>query len=133
MGCFIDRIEDRDLERFISEDEQITPGKCISGCRKWGYRYAAIQYGSECRCGDRYGKHGPASGDECGYACATSEKCGGDKRNSVYDVTKSREELKAGRFRYFFRMGMYRKRELMDYFCRFNVFEYRCWLSRLFR
>lgn len=99
LGCFIDQIEDRDLEIFAIENEQITPEQCILACRQLNYRYAAIQYGSECRCGDQYGKHGQAPEEECGYACLTSGKCGGDKRNSIYDVRISNDEAKAGRFR----------------------------------
>jgi hypothetical protein len=89
LGCFIDQIDNRDLEIFINENEQLTPTQCIFVCQELNYHYAAIQYGSECRCGEQYGKYGQVSDDECNYSCTTSEKCGGSNRNSVYDVVKS--------------------------------------------
>ena len=89
LGCFIDQIGDRDLDTFIGEYEQLTPQQCILACQERNFPFAAIQYGDECRCGQQYGKHGRISEQECGYHCPTSEKCGGDFRNSVYSVFNS--------------------------------------------
>ncbi|CAF3517864.1 unnamed protein product [Rotaria socialis] len=89
LGCFIDQIGDRDLNIFISDYEQLTPQQCIAACREQNILYAGIQYGNECRCGQHYGKYGQVSDDECIYNCSTSEKCGGDNRNSIYNVFKS--------------------------------------------
>lgn len=130
LGCFIDRIEERDLELFVNENDQLTPEQCISSCQELNYRYAGIQYASECRCGDQYGKHGQVSEDECGYSCSTSEKCGGDKRNSVYDVIQSKDGSKAGRFCFY---GKRLEVKTYECFCRFDVFEYSHGISRLFR
>ncbi len=98
MGCFIDQIDNRDLDIFINENEQLTPAQCISTCQRLNYHYAGIQYGSECRCGQQYGKYGQVSEDECNYSCKTSEKCGGNNRNSVYDAVKSIDLSQTGKF-----------------------------------
>jgi len=90
LGCFIDQIDSRDLSIFIGDYEQLTPKQCILACREQNYLYAAIQYGNECRCGQQYGKYGRVSDDECDYLCSTSEKCGGDYRNSIYNTKKYR-------------------------------------------
>lgn len=86
LGCFNDQIDNRDLEIFISNYERITPQKCIAQCQQLNYHYAGIQSGRECRCSDQYGKYGQVSDDECDFLCINSEKCGGDNRNSIYDV-----------------------------------------------
>ncbi|CAF0954896.1 unnamed protein product [Adineta ricciae] len=94
LGCFIDQIGKRDLTIFIDDYEQLTPRECIIRCQKRNYPYAALQYGSECRCGQHYGSYGQASEDECDHLCSTSEKCGGYRRNSVYRVNNSLNEYK---------------------------------------
>ncbi len=96
LGCFIDQIGSRDLNIFIGDYEQLTPKQCILACREQNFRYAAIQYGNECRCGQQYGKYGQVSDDECDYLCSTAEKCGGDYRNSVYNVINLADQLKTG-------------------------------------
>ncbi|CAF3948712.1 unnamed protein product [Rotaria sp. Silwood1] len=89
LGCFIDHIDNRDFEIFIGDYQHLTSIQCIFACQKQNYRYAAIQNGNECRCGNDYGKYGQVLDDECNYSCVTSEKCGGNKRNSVYNVNNS--------------------------------------------
>jgi len=86
LGCFYDDIVNRDLELFIATNDKITPEQCVSGCQQLNYLYAGIQYGSECRCADTFGRHGQASDDDCDYFCTTSERCGGKDRNSIYKV-----------------------------------------------
>ncbi len=98
LGCFIDRIDKRDLQIFINDYDQLTPKQCIFACQQLNYQYAAVQHGNECRCGEQYGRYGQVSDDECDYLCITSEKCGGDTRNSVYSVINSVDLFKSGRF-----------------------------------
>lgn len=86
LGCFVDHTDSRDLNIFIGVRDQQTPEQCIRDCQQRNYNYAAIQSGTECRCGETYGKYGETSDNECHYLCITSEKCGGDQRNSVYNV-----------------------------------------------
>lgn len=93
LGCFVDQIGSRDLNIFIGDYEQLTPEECIRACQQENYLYAGIQYGNECRCGQQFGKYGQVSDDECHYMCLTTEKCGGDYRNSVYKVVQSNIDL----------------------------------------
>lgn len=88
MGCFIDTINTRDLDVLINNDDnkQLTPQQCIYQCQQINYQYAGIQNGNECRCGQYYGRYGKVSDDECDFLCITSEKCGGNNRNSIYDT-----------------------------------------------
>ncbi|CAF0830996.1 unnamed protein product [Rotaria sp. Silwood1] len=98
LGCFIDHIDNHDLEIFIGNYKHLTSKQCIFACQKQNYQYAAIQHGSECRCGQQYGKYGQVSDDQCHYSCITSEKCGGDNRSSVYSVINSIGLSKSGIF-----------------------------------
>lgn len=84
LGCFIDQIGQRDLNLFIGDYPQLTVEQCIQACQAEHQLFAAIQYGTECRCGNRYGRYGQATDEQCFYRCSTEEKCGGDCRNSVY-------------------------------------------------
>lgn len=96
LGCFVDQSAKHDFDLFVGDYEQLTPMQCIVACQKRNYSYAAVQQGSQCYCGQNYGKYGETSDDECKYLCKTSEKCGGDDRNSVYNVAESLAVSEAG-------------------------------------
>ena len=53
------------------------------------YRYFGLQYGTQCFCGNSFGRYGksPNQGD-CNKPCLANrnEICGGTWRNSVYDL-----------------------------------------------
>ena len=89
VGCFIDRIGERDLGVFIGDYEHLTVERCSLACAAQNLLYAAIQYGTECRCGQHYGGYGQVSDEECTYLCSSTDRCGGDRRNSVYRVKQS--------------------------------------------
>ena len=96
LGCFIDYVENRDLEVFVGDYKQITPAQCVLSCQQQNYKYAAIQNHNECRCDHQYGKYGQALDDECNYLCISSDKCGGHNRNSIYTVMKQNDASKTG-------------------------------------
>ncbi|KAL5005852.1 hypothetical protein ScPMuIL_017010 [Solemya velum] len=85
MGCYIDR-RDRDLDGGFTASNKNTPEFCINYCLQAGFRYAAVQYTTECYCGDTYGKHGQAPEKECNRPCPgdPEEICGGSWRQRVY-------------------------------------------------
>jgi len=64
-----------------------TPTACIKLCARKGYKYAGVQYGRQCFCGNE----APPSNrirpmTECSYTCNgdASQKCGGRRRMNVY-------------------------------------------------
>ncbi len=94
IGCFKDKgnawgVEGRDLSGFMTESEDMTVEKCIQICSEKGFKYAGLQYGIQCFCGNSYGKYGEST--NCNYKCSgnQSEICGGVWANSVYSVKKS--------------------------------------------
>ena len=68
---------------------------CRKHCAEKGKPYAAVQLGTECRCGFNFGYHGRVPNSECSLNCndrikpssgnnAPKSKCGGTNRNNVY-------------------------------------------------
>jgi len=89
MGCFRDKgdpfgLKGRDLFFFAFGSYAMTPNLCIRECAKRGFRYAGVQYGTQCFCGNSYGSYGRAT--NCDMECSgdKSQMCGGSWANSVY-------------------------------------------------
>ncbi len=89
IGCFKDRgnpsgTQGRDLDGFMYGSKEMTPKMCIDICARKGFKYASVQYSSQCFCGNSYGKYGPAN--NCDMKCSgdPSKICGGFWANSVY-------------------------------------------------
>jgi len=91
QGCYIDSTSDRDLQvKPLSQNEGLTRAMCQETCASAGYRYAAMQNGNSCWCGDAedVGSHGQAPDSDCSTPCAgeSSETCGAGSRNEVWRV-----------------------------------------------
>jgi len=72
------------------EEAIMTPAFCESVCgARHQYKYFGLQYGSECWCGNSYGRHGEESADKCTKPCNgdVTQQCGGELTNSVYEIT----------------------------------------------
>ncbi len=75
-----------DLDGHLERSVQNTPQRFISICRAKGFRYAAVQYGESCLCGDSYGKYGPAT--NCDMRCTGGPMtCGGFSANEIFDAS----------------------------------------------
>ena len=91
LGCFKDQgdpsgTRGRDLSGYVFSSPRMTVSLCISECRRRGFAYAGVQYGSQCFCGNSYGKYGRAN--NCDMPCSgnRSQICGGFWANSVYST-----------------------------------------------
>jgi len=84
IGCFRDSNNPFDLDRYLERSQTNTPQKCVETCREKGFKYAGVQFGESCLCGNSYGSQGSAS--NCDMPCTgdKSQKCGGRFANSVY-------------------------------------------------
>eukprot|EP00111_Clytia_hemisphaerica_P017539 TCONS_00051925-protein len=88
IGCYVDRLVDgRDLP-IRAGVPSVTPNNCRSVCKKSGYRYAAMQYGYLCFCGNSYGKYDMVPDSECNTMCSGDDAytCGGLWRNKIYNT-----------------------------------------------
>ncbi|KAF2155491.1 hypothetical protein K461DRAFT_290519 [Myriangium duriaei CBS 260.36] len=67
---------------YLSQVSGVAPWNCAVGCRKLGYRYAGIEYGSECWCGSTRPVVSTVYTD-CNMPCSDNLPCGGANRLSV--------------------------------------------------
>ena len=96
VGCYIDEELQTGERAFPTEHEvtdlnTMTLSKCFSHCRTFGKRYAALQEGHYCTCGDdgvEFDIFGIVANTECNIPCTGNslQTCGGTLRNSVYDL-----------------------------------------------
>eukprot|EP00935_MAST-01C_sp_MAST-1C-sp1_P002723 g2723.t1 len=68
-GCYNDKTTDRDLPAVKLSDRYMTPTMCWRHC--WEYKYFGVQRGTECWCGNSYGKHGEADLHKCDTPCGS--------------------------------------------------------------
>lgn len=57
--------------------------KCIKACASDGYKFAGLQFGKECWCGDAVGGQ-LTSDEECHNKCRRGGNCGGPCRNFIW-------------------------------------------------
>jgi hypothetical protein len=84
LGCYRDTNAPFDLDGFLERSNQNTPERCIALCASKQFRFAGVQYGQSCLCGNSYGRYGSAT--NCNMACtgSPSQICGGINSNNVY-------------------------------------------------
>ena len=93
IGCFPDNKSadpagprGRDLDGAAFNNSAMTVKLCVSLCSDIGFKYAGLQNGSWCFCGNKYGRYG--GGASCTTKCSgnTEQLCGGEWSNSVWQV-----------------------------------------------
>jgi hypothetical protein len=94
VGCFPENpdadplgIGGRDLDGAAFKDASMTRDRCLSLCAEQGFRFAGLQDGSWCFCGDSYGRYG-AESESCTTECAgdPDQVCGGSLANSIWEL-----------------------------------------------
>ncbi|KAL5019700.1 hypothetical protein ScPMuIL_002592 [Solemya velum] len=87
LGCFKDT-QDRDLKGLMITIDHNTPEFCNRVCLGLGFRYAGVQYGKECFCGESFGAYGAVPDTDCNKPCTGdgSLTCGGTWAQNIYDV-----------------------------------------------
>ncbi|XP_041483685.1 cell wall integrity and stress response component 3-like isoform X1 [Lytechinus variegatus] len=92
IGCFGDSFERIFQGASLIDTVGMTIDVCLEFCRNQSFKYAGLEYASECYCADadtQYDVHGTYDDSECQYICMgnTLERCGGLGRISVFDTT----------------------------------------------
>ncbi|XP_078313062.1 zonadhesin-like isoform X2 [Crassostrea virginica] len=87
LGCYEDR-RVRLLDQQFIRMARLTISACKELCRKRKKKYAGVEHGNECFCGDNMKKYPKRPEKECSYPCSGNpkEKCGASWRISVYQV-----------------------------------------------
>ena len=88
IGCFKDTSV-FDLNGFLERSSRNTPEACIAACKARGFKFAGVQYGESCLCGNSYGRYGAAA--NCNMKCTgdPAQNCGGYSANAVYSTGAS--------------------------------------------
>jgi len=88
LGCYLDSTN-RTLTKQLSDVSSVEA--CISGCSSSGYRYAGLEYYSQCFCDNQIVNNGPTiiNAQNCNYACngSPSQTCGGSNALQIYSGT----------------------------------------------
>lgn len=91
LGCYPDTIFAPALNTEIYRDllSGMTETKCINYCGGRGYKYAGLEFGSECHCGNSLSVSAATAGS-CNMACSGSrgELCGGLSRLTTFVNTQ---------------------------------------------
>ncbi|XP_067836846.1 kremen protein 2-like, partial [Heptranchias perlo] len=91
VGCFLDSGNPPALSGSSGTSTKLTVQVCIRFCRKKGYKYAGVEAGYACFCGNDVdlSEEKRVSAVECDQVCfgKSSELCGGDGRIGIYDVS----------------------------------------------
>ena len=80
------------LPHDVMRDKGLTIQKCILHCSEKKYKFAGVQTGHECWCGnDSPPKNKIRSKSDCSVRCSGDhdQKCGGIWRINVFDIGKS--------------------------------------------
>ena len=70
---------------------EVSVQRCFHYCLQKKFKFAALQAGNQCFCGNAYGresKYAPVADTECRTKCTGDSKgfCGGILRNSIYSI-----------------------------------------------
>lgn len=90
LGCFKDTSQ-RDLPSAFVSRGTMNVGQCKSHCQKGGFRFAGVQYGRQCFCGNTHGRYGRVPEHKCNMRCAgnRNQTCGGSWHNNIYRIGRA--------------------------------------------
>ncbi|DAA20561.1 TPA: kringle-containing transmembrane protein 1-like [Bos taurus] len=90
LGCYKDHGNPPPLTGTSKTSNKLTIQNCISFCRSQRFKFAGIESGYACFCGNDpdYWKYGEAASTECSSVCFGdhTQPCGGDGRVIVFDT-----------------------------------------------
>ncbi|KAF3037548.1 hypothetical protein E8E11_001641 [Didymella keratinophila] len=89
LGCYTDSIGERTLEFPANVEGVNSAGRCAAACQQAGYKYAGLEYGQECYCGNSLRcPSAPTVASACNMVCNgnATEVCGGPNAMNVYHL-----------------------------------------------
>ncbi|CCC06458.1 hypothetical protein SMACR_04850 [Sordaria macrospora] len=88
LGCYSEGTTGRTLTFAVGTipGATMTVDKCTAACNTSGYKYAGVEFGGECFCGNRISNGGAPATSGCNMLCNgnTTEFCGGGNRLNIY-------------------------------------------------
>lgn len=97
LGCFSDS-SSRTLGTFAYSGPANSPSQCTQTCQSKGFKYAGVEYGSECWCDNFISNDGAkedSSQTGCSMTCSgdSTQKCGGANKLNIYQDTNWRPSI----------------------------------------
>ncbi|KAF9051932.1 WSC domain-containing protein [Panaeolus papilionaceus] len=88
-GCFQDSVQNRVLGFRFDVDGTNDAESCTAQCHNKGYKFAGMEYGTECWCGNALAYEIPKPAAECSFVCPgdSTELCGAGDRIVIYEDT----------------------------------------------
>ncbi|KAI1848042.1 hypothetical protein JX266_006155 [Neoarthrinium moseri] len=88
LGCHSEGEGERLLPDRSAPSDTQTPQKCAAACA--GFRYAGLEYGRECWCGNALHGGGFVGEAECSFVCAgdAGAQCGAGNRLTLYETVQ---------------------------------------------
>lgn len=89
LGCFAENLANREFSVLAGNynTSLLKPEHCVRLCGRFSFRYAALQNGDLCLCGNSYGAYGGSSSCDVHCTGESSSICGGKEANTVYNCT----------------------------------------------
>lgn len=87
QGCYTEGVEERALADRATAATDMTVAKCVGFCKDAGFRYAGLEYSTECYCGAVIAVTAvKAAAGDCTMLCGGDQfaYCGGSGRLNVY-------------------------------------------------
>ncbi|KAJ0417535.1 hypothetical protein BJY00DRAFT_303404 [Aspergillus carlsbadensis] len=87
-GCYSDDADARVLVADSTDDgSSMTPEDCVNFAKKGAWRFAGVEYSSQCFVGNTIHDGSQEPDGDCNMACAgdSSESCGGGNRIQIYE------------------------------------------------
>ncbi|ORX38365.1 hypothetical protein BD324DRAFT_578097 [Kockovaella imperatae] len=91
-GCVTEAINGRALASYSISSSSMNHSMCIAACSSQGYKYAGVEYASQCFCGNILSTGSVnASSTDCNMACSGNSRqlCGGPDRLTLFTNTKA--------------------------------------------
>lgn len=87
-ACVAEGTNGRALTGAATSAKDMTPAKCSTFCANGGFKYAGVEYGSECYCGNSFsnGASLNTASNQCNMACSGNidTMCGGPGAMNVF-------------------------------------------------
>nr|XP_005993354.1 PREDICTED: kremen protein 1 [Latimeria chalumnae] len=91
LGCFKDSGDPPPLSGSSETSNKLTVQMCISFCRSLHFKFAGMESGYACFCGNNgdYRRHGEVNSTECNNVCFGdhTQPCGGDGRVIIFSTS----------------------------------------------
>ncbi|KAH8205158.1 hypothetical protein TruAng_000723 [Truncatella angustata] len=99
-SCFMEPQWGRALSNLVKADDRLTINMCLDACKSANYKFAGLEYGRECWCGNTMADgledaSDPACVMQCDMVCGgnSSQICGGRATISMYARTNSKRHV----------------------------------------